>query len=311
MNATRNPIHKSPQRVAIAGASGLIGRALADSLRTSGRSVVRLVRGGPDAPDTISWDPAVGRIAAEALEGFDAIVNLAGENVGEGRWTAARRKAIRQSRTAVTRTLVAAIARLRRKPGVLVNASAVGFYGERGEDLLTETSSAGRGFLAEVCQAWEAEAFAAERAGVRVVVARFGVVLARQGGALAKMLPLFRCGLGGRMGDGRQWMSWITLADAVRALAHLMERPQSHGPYNLTAPEPVTNARFTAALAAALRRPAVFPAPAWGLRTVLGEMADATVLASARAVPAKLREEGFRFDQPEIATALQAFFAKS
>jgi hypothetical protein len=284
---------------------------LTATLRSSGHSVVRLVRREAGGGGTISWNPGRGEIDPTQLEGVDAIVNLAGENVGGGRWTAARRDAIRQSRIGTTRTLVQAIAKLSRKPSVLVNASAVGFYGQRGDEVLTETSAAGAGFLAEVCQAWEAEALAAERSEVRVVVTRFGVVLAPQGGALAKMLPLFRYGLGGRMGDGQQWMSWITLADAVRALLHLMHASQSHGPYNLAAPEPVTNARFTAALAAALHRPAILPVPAWGLRIGFGEMADATVLASTRAVPARLNEEEFRFEHPEIATALQAIFANS
>lgn len=311
MNTNEDSMHQTPQRVAIAGASGLIGRALTTALRSSGHAVVRLVRGEAGGGGTISWNPSRGEIDPARLEGVDAIVNLAGENVGGGRWTATRREAIRQSRIGTTRTLVQAIAKLSRKPTVLVNASAVGFYGQRGDEVLTETSAAGAGFLAEVCQAWEAEAIAAERSGVRVVVTRFGVVLAPQGGALAKMLPLFRCGLGGRMGDGQQWMSWITLADAVRAILHLMNASQSRGPYNLAAPEPVTNARFTAALAAALRRPAILPVPAWGLRIVFGEMADATVLASTRALPARLSREGFGFEQPEIAMALRTLFAKS
>lgn len=291
-------------RIVVAGGSGLIGTALTKRLERRGDTVLRLVRRPSHSPGEMTWNPAAGELDPAAVEGVDAFVNLAGAGIADGRWTAARRAAIRDSRIHATRTLVTAIGGMRRKPGVLINASAVGYYGDGGDAVLTETGAAGRGFLAEVCQAWEAEAMAAEHAGVRVVRARLGVVLAGEGGALRKMLPVFRLGAGGRIGDGRQWMSWIALDDAVGALLHALDDGRLSGAVNVTAPTPVTNREFTATLARALRRPAWLPVPAVALRLLFGEMADATLLASTRVLPARLAATGYGFVQPTLATAL-------
>lgn len=294
-----------PQRVLIAGASGLIGRALTPFLQTQGHSVVRLVRRAPGDADEVFWNPAGGEIDVAALEGVDAIINLSGENVGGGRWTAARREAITRSRLDATKTLVGAVQKLRRKPSVWVNASAVGFYGERGDEVLTEASEGGRGFLPDVCRAWETQAEEAGRVGLRTVLLRFGVVLTPAGGALGKLLPVFRAGLGGRIGSGRQWMSWIGIDDAIGAIYHAIVEARCVGPVNVVAPEAVTNAAFVSTLARVLHRPAVLPVPAGVLRAVLGEMADATLLASTRAVPQKLLASGFEFRAATLEEALR------
>lgn len=296
---------KLPARVAIAGASGLLGRALTASLSRQGVRVSRLVRHVAGGPDEITWDPAAHRLDPAALEGIDAVVNLSGENVGAGRWTARRRKAILQSRLDATRTLAEAIGELRRRPSVLVNASAVGFYGDRGDESVAEGAPRGGGFLADVCAAWEAEALTMGRLGVRVTCLRFGVVLAADGGALPKLLPVFRLGLGGRVGSGRQWMSWIALADAIGAIEHALVTPSCVGAVNAVAPQAITNAGFTATLGRVLRRPTLLPVPAWVLRVVFGEMADGTLLASTRAVPERLRTSGFSFRFPLLEDALR------
>ena len=296
-------------KIVVAGAAGLVGTALVPALRAAGHDVRRLVRRAASAPDEIAWDPATGSLDPAQLSGVDAVINLAGENVGAGRWTARRREEILRSRVAATRTLVAAIKTAARPPGVLLNASAVGFYGDRGDECLDESSAIGGGFLPEVCLAWETHAQVAAAAGVRVAVLRFGVVLAGRGGALAKMLPLFRLGLGGRLGSGQQWMSWVSLDDAVGAILHALHEPRCTGPINIVAPEPVTNAVFTAALGRALRRPAVLPAPAWALRLALGAMADGALLASTRAEPAQLRTTRFVFRHATITEALAAAIA--
>ncbi len=296
-------------KIALAGSSGLVGAALVPALRAAGHEVRRLVRRAPRAADENAWDPARGEIDGAALAGVDAVINLAGENIGAGRWTPVRREAIRSSRVDATRTLVAALRAAAPRPRVLINASACGFYGDRGEAWLDEGSAKGRGFLPEVCEAWEGEAGAAEALGVRVVRLRFGLVLAREGGALARMLPLFRAGLGGRLGSGRQWMSWIGRADAVAAIGHALAERRCAGAMNLVAPEPVTNATFAATLGRALRRPAVLPAPAWALRLVFGAMADEALLASTRAEPAQLRATGFVFRHPTLRQALAAEIA--
>lgn len=293
-------------RAVVAGASGLIGRALVAALRQAGWQVTRLVRREVRGADEVCWNPASGAIDPAAVEGVDAVVNLAGANVGDGRWTRARRAAIRASRIESTRTLVQAMARAGRRPAVFVSAAATGIYGSRGDEVLTEVSTAGAGFLAEVCRDWEAEAVAAEKAGVRTVCARFGVVLAAEGGALAKLLPVFRLGLGGRIGDGRQWMSWIGRDDAVGALRLAIERPECRGPMNLVAPGAVTNAEFTRTLARVVRRPAFCAVPAAVLRLALGTMAEETILASARVEPVRLREAGFVFRTPGLEDALRA-----
>lgn len=294
-------------RILLAGASGLIGGALVPALRAAGHEPVRLVRRPAAAPDEIVWDPARGEVDWPKLGAIDAIVNLAGENVGASRWTAARRESIFRSRVDATRTLVALIAKLPRKPAVFISASAVGFYGDRGDERLDERAPIGRGFLPEVCLAWETHAEGAARAGVRTVLLRFGVVLANGGGALAKMLPVFRLGLGGRLGSGRQWMSWIALTDAVGAVQHALATAELSGPVNVVAPGEVTNAEFTAALGRVLGRPTVFPVPAFALRLAVGQgMADEALLASTRAVPAKLAASGFVFRQGELEPALRA-----
>ncbi|MDO8544659.1 MAG: TIGR01777 family oxidoreductase [Opitutaceae bacterium] len=288
----------------IAGASGLVGSALVAALRGSGHEVHRLVRRAAAAPDEIPWHPERRELEPPHIHGMDAVINLSGENVGAGRWTAARRERILRSRIDATATLVKAMAAAARKPSVFLSASAVGFYGDRGDEVLTEAAGVGQGFLPEVCLAWETHAEGASRSGVRTVLTRFGVVLAPNGGALAKMLPLFRAGFGGRLGHGRQWMSWIAIEDVVGALMHCLTNPVCRGPINVVAPDPVTNADFTAALARVLQRPAVLPAPAWALRAVLGRMADEALLASTRPVPEKLLKSGYLFRQPDLDEAL-------
>lgn len=299
-------------RVAISGASGLIGTALGGALQADGHEVVPLVRdgtggrSGADRPGAIRWDPAGGTIDAAALEGTDAVVHLAGASIGSGRWTAARKRLIRDSRTQGTALIARTLAGLDQPPRVLVSGSGVNAYGDGGDTVLTEASPRGQGFLADVVEAWEAAAAPAADAGIRTVFSRNGVVLARRGGALTPMLRLFRLGLGGRLGSGRQWMSWISLPDEVAALRFLIERDDISGPVNVTAPEPVTNRDFTAALAHALHRPAVLPVPRLGPRLVLGEMADELLFVSLRVQPAVLQEAGFRFSHPDVATAFAA-----
>ena len=294
----------APQRILLAGASGLVGRSLAAFLQTQGHTVLRLVRRPARHSGERTWNPAKGTMAPTALEGVHAVVNLAGENIAAGRWSAGRRAAIHRSRVEATRTLVAAIGRSPEKPAVLVNASAVGIYGDRGATVLAEAAGTADDFLAQVCRDWEAEANRASDHGVRTVVLRLGVGLSPAGGALARLLPVFQAGLGGRVGAGTQWMSWIGADDAVGAIYHAVVEPRCVGPINAVAPEPVTNAVFTRTLARTLRRPAFLPVPAVALRTVFGEMADATLLASTRAVPAALLAAGYRFRHPDLASAL-------
>lgn len=294
-----------PISVAISGASGLIGSALAAFLATGGHRVLRLVRRAPAAPDEVAWDPAAGTVDRTALEGVDAIVHLAGESLAAGRWTAARRRRILASRVDSTRLLATAAAALERPPRALVSASAVGFYGDTGERVADEDSPAGAGFLAEVCAAWEAAADPARIAGIRVVHPRFGVVLASAGGALAKLVPVFRVGAGGPVGTGRQWMSWASLDDALGALLFLIARETLAGPVNVVAPEPVRNREFARTLGRVLGRPALVPVPAAALRLAYGEMAQQTLLASSRVIPARLAAAGFRPLRPGLEEALR------
>ena len=297
--------------VVISGAGGFIGTALSASLRADGHRVRRLVRGGVTEGDAIAWDPQNGRIDAPALEGADAVVHLAGEGIGEHRWTDEQKRAIRDSRVRGTAVLAAAVASRERKPRVFVSASAIGYYGNRGDEVLTEDSAPGDDFLAQVCVAWEQETRPVTDAGVRTVLARTGIVLDAHGGALARMLLPFRLGLGGKQGSGKQWMSWIALADEVGALRLAVEHDDLRGPVNLVAPNPVTNADFAHALGAALHRPAFMPAPSFAMRWLLGEMADALLLSGQRAVPAKASHLLFTFSYPRLDEALRAIFEKS
>jgi uncharacterized protein (TIGR01777 family) len=291
--------------VAVTGASGLIGSALTRQLALDNHRVSRLVRRAA-GPGEISWDPLTGRLDPNDLDGLDAVVHLAGESVGR-RWTRARKARIRDSRIQGTRVLSEALARTRRQPPVLVCASAIGVYGSRGDEILTESSAPGprEDFLADVGQEWENAAAPARTAGIRVVHSRFGVVLSPCGGALGKMLVPFRLGLGGRLGDGSQWMSWISIDDVVGALLHLVLDETLSGPVNVTAPEPVRNRDFTRTLGRVLSRPTPFPVPSIALRLVLGEMADSTLLASARVLPERLLASGYRFSHPDPETALR------
>jgi uncharacterized protein len=294
-------------KIVVTGASGLIGSALVPELRGAGHEVVSLVRRAAAKPDELAWNPAAGELDGKRLEGVDAVINLCGENIAGGRWTAVRRERILRSRVEATRTLVTTCAKLARKPAVFLSASAVGFYGDSGDEELTESAAAGVGFLPEVALIWETNAEGAARAGIRTVLLRFGVVLAPHGGALKKMLPLFRTGFGGRLGDGRQWLSWVSLDDAVGAVQHALAVTRCSGPVNVVAPGPVTNAEFTATLARVLDRPAAFPVPAVVLRLLFGRMAQETVLASTRALPGQLRATGYAFQHETLEMALRHF----
>lgn len=296
--------------LAITGASGLIGSALTRSLTDDGHRVVPLVRRSTTAPDELRWDPMAGSIDAGGLEGIDAVVHLAGESIAGGRWNLVKKMQIRESRVRGTTLLAETIAKLDQPPAVFVSGSAIGYYGDRGDQVLTEASGPADDFLAQVCVDWEAAAEPAGGAGVRVVNVRTGIVLDRSGGALAKMLPLFRFGLGGRMGNGRQYWSWITLEDTVAAIRHVIDHPVS-GPVNLTAPSPATNREFTRTLAKVLGRPAVFTVPSFGPKLVLGaELADALLFTSARVEPAALAAAGYTFRHPTLETGLRSVLGK-
>jgi len=292
--------------VAISGASGLVGSALASHLTASGHRVVRLVRREPRAErDEIGFDPAQGRIEAEKLKAVDAIVHLAGENVAAGRWNERRKRLIRDSRVLGTRLIAETVAALDRRPPTLINASAIGFYGDRTDETLDEESGPGTGFLPETCIAWEAATAAAELAGLRVVKLRTGVVLSKAGGALGRMLTPFRMGLGGRIGDGRQWVSWISVRDLIRVIEFALSCEALRGPVNAVGPEPVDNAELTRALSRVLRRPALAPLPAWVVRRLFGQMGEELLLSSTRVFPRRLERSGFRFDHPTIESTLR------
>ncbi|HEV8699673.1 MAG TPA: TIGR01777 family oxidoreductase [Candidatus Polarisedimenticolia bacterium] len=293
-------------RILVSGSSGLVGSALVPSLGTGGHQVVRLVRTRPAAgAAAILWDPARGALDAADLEGMDAVVHLAGEGLVPGRWNAARKARIRDSRVGGTRLLADTIARLSNPPRVFICASAVGYYGDRGDEVLREDSPPGRDFLAEVCRAWEEATEPAARKGVRVVQHRFGVILSPRGGALRTMLPPFRLGVGGRLGDGRQYMSWITLDDVLGAIEHALLTVTLKGPVNTVAPHPSTNAEFTGTLGRVLGRPTLLPMPAFAARLAFGEVADALLLASQRVEPARLLASGYRFRHPDLEPALR------
>jgi uncharacterized protein len=300
----------SCQKILLSGASGLIGANLVRFLAAKRIQTFQLVRTAIDGPKSgrVVWDPAADRPVADVgqLEGMDAAIHLSGANISFHRWTESYKREIASSRVDTTRALVRIFGAMKQPPKTFLCASATGIYGHRGEELLTEASAPGRGFLANTCVAWEAAADSARETGARVVQLRFGVGLSPEGGALKRMLPIFRLGVGGRLGSGRQWMSWISLTDQVRAIAHILETETLDGPVNLVAPNPVTNAEFTRALGRAVHRPAVLPVPAPVLRMAIGEMADEALLASERVVPERLLKSGFRFEHPDIATALRA-----
>ncbi len=297
-------------RIAITGSSGLIGTALTGGLRAEGHEVLRLVRRSPGAADEIQWNPPAAAgdaraiaAAPPALEGIDAAVNLAGAPIASGRWSAARKHEIRASRIEGTTALAATLAGLRKRPAALLSGSAIGWYGSTGDRLVDESASSGSGFLAGLARDWEASTSAAEQAGIRVVHLRTGIVLAKNGGMLGKLLPLFRLGLGARLGPATQFMSWIMLAELVNAVSFLLANPDISGPVNLTTPNAVTNADFTAALADALGRPARLRIPAPVLTLALGEAAG-DILASARVRPARLLSTGYAFQHADIGAAL-------
>jgi len=290
-------------RIGITGSSGLIGTALRQQLEAEGHEVRRFLRGKPEDPAAV-WNPANGWIRPGALEGLDAIVHLAGESIGGGRWTKSRKAALRASRVDSTRLLVSELERMRNPP-VLIAASAVGIYGSRGDEVLDEASQGGTGFLADLTREWETEILRARQAGARTVTLRLGVVLAPGAGALSRMALPFKLGLGGRLGGGRQWFSWVALDDAVAVIVRAITTDMT-GVYNVTAPGPVTNRELTKTLAVALRRPALFAVPAFVLRGMLGGAADELLLASQRVMPRRLQEAGFAFRYPEISGALNA-----
>jgi hypothetical protein len=295
-----------PAKVLVSGSSGLIGNALLPALQSSGREVSRLVR-GTSGLGRIEWDPAQ-PLAPDSISGFDAVVHLAGESI-VSRWTEAKKRRIRESRVKGTRHLAEALAQAPRRPQVLISASAIGYYGDRGEEALREDSPSGDGFLPEVCREWEAAAQPAVSAGIRTAHLRTGVVLSPAGGALKAMLPPFRMGLGGKVGSGRQWMSWIDLHDMIGAILHLIADDSIRGPVNMVSPSPVRNAEFTKTLASVLSRPAIFPMPAFAARLVFGQMGDELLLASQRVEPAELMASGYVYQKPDLRKALEAILS--
>jgi uncharacterized protein len=308
-------------RILVSGSTGLVGTALVEALQEQGHSVSRLVRPSTarDAAagaekqgfaGDVAWDPIAGQFDAAAAEGADALVHLAGASIAGARWNAAHKKLLRTSRIDATRHLVGALAELQRPPRVIVAASAIGYYGNRGDETLTEASPPGNDFLAGLCREWEAETARATEFGARVVCLRSGIVLAAHGGALPRMALPFKLGAGGRLGDGQQWMSWLTLAEALSIIQFALATPALTGPINAVTPNPVRNSEFTTVLAKTLHRPALFPAPAFALRLALGEMADALLLISQKVAPSKLADAGYRFLQSSLAGALADLFRK-
>ena len=291
-------------RVLVSGASGPIGAALVPSLDTRGYDVTRLIRGTTAAAGQILWDPARS-IVPESVSGFDAVIHLAGESI-VGRWSDAKKAKIRDSRLVGTRNLALALAQAKNKPHVFVCSSAIGYYGNRGDEVLREDSAGGEGFLADVCREWEAATKPAIDAGIRTAQIRTGVVLSPKGGALGKMLTPFKLGLGGRIGDGRQWMSWIDIQDMIGAIHHILKTDLLQGPVNMVAPKPVTNAEFTRTLASVLSRPAIFPVPAFAVKAAFGEMGESVLLASQRVEPARLVASGYPFRRSELRASLES-----
>jgi uncharacterized protein (TIGR01777 family) len=298
-------------KVLITGASGFIGTHLTAALARQRYTVLSLSRRQPDPADPrqFRWDPAAGFMDENCLDGVDAVVHLAGEGIADHRWNDAVKKRIADSRVQSTRVLLDAIAKRAAKPATFVAASAIGIYGNRGDEELDESSSSGEGFLAETCRRWEAETARAAELGMRLVQARIGVVLSKSGGALGRMLLPFKLGLGGRLGSGRQFMSWITMQDLVRALLFFLENKESSGVYNVTAPHPVTNAQFTLSLGRVLKRPTLFPMPAFAARLLFGELADDLLLGGQKVLPVRLKEAGFQWESPFIGEGLSKVLA--
>jgi uncharacterized protein len=295
-------------KILISGSHGLVGTALIKALEPEGHEIFRLVRHAPGSKSEIEWSPDRYSIALARLEGFDAVVHLAGESIAEGRWSEEKKKRIRESRVKGTRLLGDALANLSSPPKTLISASAIGYYGNRGDEILTEDSAPGDDFLAKVCVEWEQATALATEKGIRVVNTRFGIILDAKGGALAKMLPPFRMGIGGKIGSGKQWMSWIALDDVIGGIKFALTNDLLRGPVNFVAPNPVTNAEFTKTLGKALSRPTLFPIPAFGVRLAFGEMADSLLLSSQRVSPNRLKQSSYSFQYPELEGALQHIF---
>ena len=293
-------------KILVSGSRGLVGAALLQHLDEAGHSTVPLLRERPaDGQVGVHWDPIANFVDTDAMEGAEAVVHLAGENIAQGRWNNAKKQRIRDSRVDGTRLLSAALSGLQNKPRVLVCASAIGYYGDRNDEVLTELSARGSGYLPEVCRDWEAASGVAENCGIRVVLLRYGVILSASGGALAKMLKPFKMGVGGKIGGGQQYMSWITLDDAVGVIMHAIQNDMLSGPVNAVSPNPVTNLEYTKTLGRVIGRPTLFPMPALAARAAFGEMANDLLLASARVEPAKLRKSGYTFRHPELEGALK------
>jgi uncharacterized protein (TIGR01777 family) len=296
-------------KIVVSGASGLIGTQLVAKLSSSGHELVRLVRRSPRSGE-IQWNPKSGTLDAAALEGADAVIHLSGAGIGDKRWTDGYRKEILESRTATTALLAKTMASLSRKPSVFLSGSAIGIYGARNDEQLTEVSTHGTGFLAEVCEQWEAAAQPAVDAGIRTVYLRTGIVLSPKGGALKKLLPLFKLGVGGKFGNGKQWQSWISIDDEIGAIEHLLTANVS-GAVNLTAPNPVTNAEFTKVLASVLKRPAIVPVPTFAPKILLGgELADALLFTGQRVIPAALNASGYNFKHSTLESAFRSLLSK-
>lgn len=309
--ASQISVEQTPMKILVTGATGLIGRELTALFTTAGHEVFRLTRSKPSEANDITWDPAQGMLPKAPLEGLDAVVHLAGENIAEARWTDAVKERLRRSRVQTTKLLCDTLAQLNSPPKTLICASAIGYYGDRGAEVLTEASPAGAGFLADLCRDWEAAAESARQKGLRVVNTRIGVVLSVKGGALAKMLTPFKLGLGGIVGSGRQYWSWVALDDVVGAINHSLLHAEIAGPVNAVSPNPVTNYEFTKTLGGVLHRPTVMPLPAFAARLALGEMADELLLGSNRILPKRLQETGYQFRCPTLDVALRHLLGKS